>query len=74
MGVIVFGVFFVPMSQNVLASNLVKSMVKMNPDSTQDIIQQKMQNKLPAVLLSSFGLHILFGTVLGSVTYFMARP
>ena len=73
MGVIVFGVFFVPMLQNVLAPNLVKLMVKMNPDATQDMIQQKMQSKLPTVLVSSFGLHILFGIVLGSVTYFMAR-
>ena len=64
-GVIVFGVFFMPMLQNVLAPNLMKLMVKMNPDAPQDMIKQKMQTKLPTVIQTSLGLHILFGTVLG---------
>ena len=66
-GLIVFGVFFIPMLQNVLAPNLMELMMGMNPNAPPDMIKQKMQTKLPTVIQTSLGLHILFGTVLGVV-------
>jgi len=72
-GLIVFGIFFMPMLQNVLAPNLMELMMGMNPDATQDMIKQKMQTKLPTVIQTSLGLHILFGAVLGSVASFLTR-
>ena len=66
-GLIVFGVFFIPMLQNVLAPNLMELMMGMNPNAPPDMIMQKMQTKLPTVIQTSLGLHILFGTVLGVV-------
>ena len=66
-GLIVFGIFFMPMLQNVLAPNLMELMMSMNPNATQDMIKQKMQTKLPTVMQTSLGLHILFGAVLGVV-------
>ena len=72
-GLIVFGVFFIPMLENVLAPNLMKLMMSMNPDSPMDMLKQKMQTKLPTVIQSSLGLHILFGVVLGSVTSLLTR-
>jgi len=72
-GLIVFGVFFMPMLQNVLAPNLMKLMMGMNPDATQDMIKQKMQTKLPTVIQTSLGLHILFGAVLGVVASFLTQ-
>ncbi len=66
-GLIVFGVFFIPMLQNVLAPNLMELMMGMNPNAPQDMIKQKMQTKLPTVIQTSLGLHILFGAVLGVV-------
>ena len=67
-GLIVFVIFFMPMLQNVLAPNLMKLMMKMNPEAPQDMIKQKMQTKLPTVIQTSLGLHILFGIVLGTVS------
>ena len=67
-GLIVFGVFFIPMLQNVLAPNLMELMMGMNPNAPPDMIKQKMQTKLPTVIQTSLGLHILFGAVLGVVT------
>jgi len=67
-GLIVFGVFFIPMLQNVLAPNLMELMMGMNPNASPDMIKQKMQTKLPTVIQTSLGLHILFGAVLGVVT------
>ena len=72
-GLIVFVIFFMPMLQNVLAPNLMKLMAGMNPDTTQEMIKQKMQAKLPTVIQTSLGLHILFGAVLGSVASFLTR-
>jgi len=66
-GLIVIGVFFIPILQNVLAPNMMKLMMGMNPDATPDMIKQKMQTKLPTVIQTSLGLHILFGAVLGVV-------
>jgi len=66
-GLIVFGVFFIPMLQNVLAPNLMELMMGMNPNAPPDMIKQKMQTKLPTVIQTSLGLHILFGAVLGVV-------
>jgi len=66
-GLIVFGVFFIPMLQNVLAPNLMELMMGMNPSAPPDMIKQKMQIKLPTVIQTSLGLHILFGAVLGVV-------
>ena len=48
-------------------------MMGMNPEATQDMIKQKMQTKLPTVIQTSLGLHILFGAVLGSVASFLTR-
>ena len=67
-GVIVFGVFFMPMLENVLAPNLMKLMMGMNPDAPIDMLKQKMQTKLPTVIQTSLGLHILFGAVLGTTS------
>lgn len=67
MGLIIFAFFFMPMLQNVLAPNLMKLMMNMNPDATQEMIKQKMQAKLPTVIQTSLGLHILFGAVLGLI-------
>ena len=50
-----------------------KLMMDMNPDATQDMIKQKMQSKLPTVIQTSLGLHILFGAVLGSVSSLLSR-
>ncbi len=71
-GLIVFGAFFIPMLQNVLAPNLMKLVMEMNPTVPQDMIKQKMQTKLPTVIQTSLGLHILFGLVLGIVTHLFA--
>jgi len=67
-GLVVFGVFFMPMLENVLAPNLMKLMMGMNPDAPIDMLKQKMQTKLPTVIQTSLGLHILFGIVLGTVS------
>jgi len=72
-GLIVFGVFFMPMLENVLAPNLMKLMMGMNPDAPIDMLKQKMQTKLPTVIQTSLGLHILFGIVLGSVASLLTR-
>lgn len=72
-GLIVFGVFFMPMLENLLAPNLMKLMMSMNPDAPIDMLKQKMQIKLPTVIQTSLGLHILFGIVLGSVTSLLTR-
>jgi len=72
-GLIVFGVFFIPMLQNVLAPNLMELMMDMNPNAPPDMIKQKMQTKLPTVIQTSLGLHILFGTVLGVVASFLTQ-
>lgn len=66
-GVIVFVVFFMPMLQNVLAPNLMKFMMEMNPSASKDMIKQKMQTNLPTVIQTSLGLHVLFGAVLGVI-------
>lgn len=72
-GIIVFGVFFVPMLLNVLAPTLMKLMIKMNPSVSKDMLKQKMQAKLPTIIQTSLGLHILFGFVLGTVSSVLIR-
>ena len=52
-GLVVFGVFFIPMLENVLAPNLLKLMMNMNPDAPIDMLKQKMQTKLPTVIHTS---------------------
>jgi len=67
-GLIVFVIFFMPMLENVLAPNLMKLMMGMNPNAPIDMLKQKMQTKLPAVIQTSLGLHIFFGVVLGATS------
>ncbi|MBS3926303.1 MAG: hypothetical protein KGZ34_06410 [Nitrosarchaeum sp.] len=72
-GIISFAVIFLPMMMNVLPPTMLQLMQMMNPGAPQDMIMQQLQSMQPMLLIGSLVSHIIYGIVLGSITYVIVR-
>ncbi|PJB96645.1 MAG: hypothetical protein CO079_09345 [Nitrosopumilales archaeon CG_4_9_14_0_8_um_filter_34_10] len=72
-GIISFAVIFLPMMMNVLPPTMLQLMQMMNPGAPQDMIMQQLQSMQPMLLAGSLISHIIYGIVLGSITYVIVR-
>jgi ABC-type polysaccharide/polyol phosphate export permease len=72
-GIISFTIIFLPMMMNILPSTMLQLMQMMNPGAPQDMIMQQLQSMQPMLLIGSLVSHIIYGIVLGSISYAIVR-
>lgn len=72
-GIISFAGIFLPMMMNLLPPTMFQLMQIMNPGASQDMIMQQLQSMQPMLLIGSLVSHIIYGIVLGSITYVIVR-
>lgn len=72
-GVISYLVIFLPMIMTGLHSPMVEFMQIINPELSNEEVMQKFEGVQPMILVGSFIAHIIYGIVLGAVTFAMLK-
>lgn len=67
-GSVIFVLFFLPVQQFVLAPEMVRTMVEMNPSMTQSEADHQISNNLLTILVGSIVTHLVFGITLGIIS------
>lgn len=67
-GVIAFAVISIPVSTFVLPPILVKFMIHMHPQMTQQMAMNALQQKMALILSTTILRHLVYGAILGMMT------
>ena len=72
-GVVVFVVFAIPVSQLLLAPNLVQVLMEFDPQMTFGEVSNQVESSLIRNLIYSFAYHIIWGVTLGIISSALTR-
>ncbi|MBV9666776.1 MAG: FAD-dependent oxidoreductase, partial [Nitrososphaeraceae archaeon] len=67
-GFAVFIIFFIPIQQFILAPEMVRTMVEMNPSMIQSEADRQISNNLLTIMVGSIVTHLVFGITVGMIT------
>ncbi|WP_420544458.1 NAD(P)/FAD-dependent oxidoreductase [Nitrosopumilus sp.] len=72
-GIVVFIVFAIPVTQVLLNPTTVEVLTKTNPDLSNDMVIQQIEEGLLVQLRDSFLMHLIWGIALGTISSFFTR-
>ncbi|MBV9179627.1 MAG: FAD-dependent oxidoreductase [Nitrososphaeraceae archaeon] len=67
-GFAVFIIFFIPIQQFILAPEMVRTMVEMNPSMIQSEADRQISNNLLTIMVGSIVTHLVFGITVGMIS------